>query len=143
MAICPSLFAGPPTPGSCDALLGVWEYKEPARGRAIITKLGDKYTMVYFQLTGRQMGPAGPATGAPTEAEKAAAYDALSGGASEYGCEGSGGKLRWKGRTLYSAKPETGPAWTLDMELAGDDARWWFLGSDGTRGPMGEARRVK
>lgn len=138
---CPPLLAAPPTAGSCAGMLGVWEYKEPTQGRAIITKLGDKYTIVFFQLNGRQMGPV---TGASTEAQKAAALDALSAGASEYTCEGSGGKLRLKGRTIYSAKPDpAGPAWTLDMELTGDDARWWFLGSDGARAPMAEARRVK
>jgi len=139
--LCSPLLAGEPEPGSCDGAVGVWEYKEPVRGRAIIAKLGDKYTIVYFLLAGPQEGPP---TGQPTEAQKAAALDALSAGASEFSCQGSGGKLQWKGHTLYTAKPEdAGPTWTLDMELDGDTARWWFLGPDGSRGPMGEARRVR
>lgn len=141
--VCPApSAAAEPTPGSCDDAVGVWDYKEPVQGRSIIAKVGERYTFVYFALTERQ---AGPTTGERTQAQKAAALDGLAAGAAEYRCEGSGGRLRWEGRSLYAAHPDPGgdPTWTLEMELDGDDARWWFLGPQGERGQMLAARRVR
>jgi hypothetical protein len=138
--LCPVAAGAEAATGNCDAVLGVWEYKAPRRGRAIIAKLGNKYTFVFFQTTGEEP----PATTPSTDAEQAAVYETPYGGASEYTCEGTGGKLHWKGRTLYSAKPaEVGETWVLDMELDGDVARWWFLDEKGKRGPMGEARHLR
>jgi len=139
---CPLVQASEPAPGSCEGMVGVWDYAEPSgQGRSVLTRLGDNYTFAYFLTTSTQKGPAANPS---TEAAKAAAYDALGAGAWEFTCEGSGGKLRWKGRILYSAKPaDVGTTPMLDMEVNGDSARWWFIGADGKRGTMGAAKRAR
>ena len=136
---CPAVQAGT-TSGTCESTVGVWEYVAPTRGRSIVSRLGDRYTFVWF-LT---RGPASSTADPTSEGEKAAAFDNLAGGAAEFTCEGAGGKLRWRIRNLYSASPSAvGGAWALDMELEGDTARWWPLDADGKRGPMASATRAK
>jgi hypothetical protein len=137
---CPAVQAGTTT-GTCEATVGAWEYVAPTRGRSIVSHLGDKYTFVWFLMHGT---PAASTSDPTTEAQKAAVYDNIGAGAAEFTCEGTGGKLRWKIRNLYNANPSAvGGTWTLDMELEGETARWWPVGSDGARGPMGTATRVK
>jgi hypothetical protein len=139
--LCVSAFAPQATAGNCDGMVGVWEYKEPARGRVIVAKAAEKYTFVYFRL---QEPREGSPDAAQTDAWKVAAYDELSGGAAEYSCAGSGSTLELTGRTLYSAKPaDPGPTWRGELQVEGNDARWWFLKSDGSRGPVNEASRVE
>ena len=129
-------------PAGCDSLVGVWEYVQPSRpGRGVIAKLGDKYTFAAVQ-TPQNTAVAG--RGASTDAEKAAAYSASAAGVWEYSCEGSNGKYRWKMRALYSLRPEeVGSERTLEMEVQGDAAKWWFLDADGKRGNPGAAKHLK
>lgn len=129
-------------PVGCGSLIGVWEYVEPSpAGRAVIAKLGNKYTFAAVQTPQN----AAVARRAPsTDAEKAAAYSASVAGAWEYSCEGSNGKYRWKMRALYSLRPEeVGSERTLEMEVQGDTAKWWFLEADGKRGNPGAAKHLK
>jgi len=117
----------------CDALIGAWDYVEPSpSGRAVIAKLSNKYTLVFFQsVTPAASAPSGSAVSS-------------NGGVSEYTCEGSSGKYRWKMRTLHSPRPqEIGAESTLEMELQGDSAKWWFIGADGKRNNPGAAKRAK
>jgi hypothetical protein len=122
-----------PTTG-CDSLVGGWEYVEPSSpGRGIIARTGSEYLLVYVDA------PKQP----PTSALSASSIE--NAGAVEFACEGSGGKYRWtKMRWLYELVPPTdGGVERLDMEVEGDNARWWFLDADGKRGAMGAAKRLK
>jgi hypothetical protein len=137
-----ALWAADKPSAGCDSLTGVWDYVAPSPpGRSVIAKLGTKYTFAFIQ-TPRQsaVGAAAPTT----DAEKAAAYSASGAAAFEYSCEGSNGKYRWQMRVLHSLRPEeVGSAMTLEMEVQGDIATWWFLDSGGKRGAPGSARHVK
>ena len=117
----------------CDTFAGVWDYTEPSPpGRAVIAKLGNKYTLAFFQTVK-------PAASAPS-----GSVATFTAGVSEYTCEGSEGKYRWKMRTLHSVRPEdVGVETALEMELQGESAKWWFIGADGKRGNPGAAKRVK
>ena len=141
-ASSPILWAADTAGAGCDSLTGVWEYVAPSPpGRAVIAKLGKSYTFAFIQ-TPRSSGVASAAPA--TESEKAAAYSAAGAAASEYSCEGSNGKYRWQIRVLYSLRPEeVGSTSTLEMEVTGDTATWWFLDSAGKRGAPGSARHVK
>ena len=127
---------------SCDDLVGVWEYLEPTPpGRAVIAKLGTKYVGAFIST---RKGPVSVHSELTTDAEKAAAYSATSAAAWEYTCEGSGGRLRMKNHTLFSLKPnEVGSEATVELELQGDSAKWWFLGPDGKRGTINAGRRLR
>jgi hypothetical protein len=120
--------------GGCDTLVGAWEYVEPSSpGRAIIARTGAKYLLVYVAA------PQQPTASTPT------ASSIENAGAVEFSCEGNGGKYRWT-RMLwtYELVPAAdGGMDTLDMEVQGDNARWWFLDAEGKRGPMGAAKRMK
>ena len=125
---------------SCEATVGVWDYDAPNRGRSIVSRLGDRFTFVWF-LT---RGPLAPASDPTTASEKAALYDQLGAGAAEFTCEEAGGRLRWKVTNLYGAAPSSvGASWSLDMELEDATARWWPLDADGRRGTMGSATRAR
>ncbi len=137
-----ALWAADKPSAGCDSLTGVWDYVAPSPpGRAVIAKLGSKYTFAFVQ-TPRQA--AAGAAAPTTDPEKAAAYSASAAAASDYSCEGSNGKYRWQMRTVYSLRPEeVGSAMTLEMEVQGDTATWWFLDSGGKRGAPGSARHLK
>ncbi len=103
-----------------------------------MVRLGDRHAIVFVQPARAQEGRA-----PSIDAEKAAAYDGLAAGAWEFTCEGSGGKLRWTGKVLYSANPaDVGTSPTIDMEMTGDNARWWFIDAEGKRGGDMEAARI-
>jgi hypothetical protein len=121
-------------PSGCDSLVGIWDYVDPSpAGRAIIARLGNKYTLVYFQTARPAAVPAGSAVGRN-----------FFGGVHEYTCEGSSGKYRLKMRALHSHRPEdVGPEVVLDMEVQGDRSKWWFIEPDGKRINPGAASRVK
>jgi len=141
--LCPSgAQAAESKAGGCDDLLGVWEYLDPnPPGRAVIAKQGTKYVGVFIST---RKEPQAPRTEPTSDAEKAAAYSITSAAAWEYSCDGSGGKFRTKNRTLYSLRPhEVGSEWTIELEMQGDNAKWWFLGPDGSRGPMIAGRRLR
>lgn len=119
----------------CDSLVGVWDYAEPSPpGRGILARLGNKYTLVYFQT----------AKAAAAQQSGSTAGSSFFGGVYEYTCQGSNGKYQWKMRALHSQTPEdVGREQTLDMEVQGDIAKWWFIGADGKRGNPGAAKRAK
>ena len=132
------LTAAPPTPNHCDKYLGVWEYVDPSPpGRAIISKHGDKYSIVWLTTDGDRKLPAGAPT---TEAQKAQAYSTASAAAAELTC----GPKRDRVRILYHLNPsEVGTEFEIEAESTPDGLRWWFLRPDGTRGNMGASRRLK
>ena len=106
----------------CDAMVGVWEYLPPsAPGHSIIVKQDGKYLGVFAHTL-------------PAAA-----------GAWEYTCEGSANQLRLSLRWLYSSfQPQlVGSEATLEVELAGDQAKWWAIGADGKRGEIGAGRLLK
>ena len=79
-----ALWAAETPRSTCDSLIGVWDYVEPSpAGRAVIAKLGTKYTVAFIQAP----SPAGAPEPA-TDAEKAARYSASGAGAFDYSCEG-------------------------------------------------------
>lgn len=119
----------------CDSLVGVWDYVEPSPpGRAILARLGTKYTFVYFQTA---KPAAVPQSGPPAAGNFFA-------GVYEYTCEGTNGKYQWKMRALHSLEREdVGREQTLDMEAQGDTLKWWFIGADGKRTSPGAAKRAK
>jgi hypothetical protein len=127
---------------TCDAMVGVWEYLQPsAPGLAVIAKVGPKYVGVFFNSL---RAPDVPSTEPSTDAEKAAIYSKSAAGVWEHTCEGSAGKARLKLRWLYSLRPPpVGPEATLDWEQEGNEAKWWWLGTDGKRGAMGAGRLLK
>jgi hypothetical protein len=127
---------------TCDAMVGVWEYLQPsAPGLAVIAKMGTKYVGVFFNSL---RAPDVPSTEPSTDAEKAVIYSKSAAGAWEQTCEGSAGKARLKLRWLYSLRPPpVGSEATLDWEQDGNEAKWWWLGTDGKRGAMGAGRLLK
>jgi hypothetical protein len=77
----------------------------------------------------------------PSETEKAAAY------VSAYA---DGGTYKFVGPSritihrLFSTNPAlVGQEFTFEYEFEGDLCKYWILQSDGTRGPMGKARRIE
>ena len=135
-----ALWAAETPRSTCDSLTGVWDYVEPSpAGRAVIAKLGTKYTIAFIQAP----SPAGAPEPA-TDAEKAARYSASGAGAFDYSCDGSNGKFRMQMRVLHSLRPqEVGSSLTCELELQGDTATWWFLDAAGKRGAPGSAKRLK
>jgi hypothetical protein len=132
------LLAAPPTSNNCDKYLGVWEYVDPSPpGRAIISRHGDKYSIVWVATDRDRKLPAGAPT---TEAQKAQAYSTGSAGAAELTC----GPKRDRFRILYHMNPsEVGTEFEAEAQATADGLTWWYLRPDGTRGDMGAARRLK
>jgi len=128
--------------GGCDALVGAWEYQQPTPpGNFVIARQGAKYIGVFFLTRG---GPSPPRAEPSTDAEKAAAYARSSAGSWEFTCEGSAGKLRTKTKMLYSLNfAEVGTEQLVDIEVQGDQVKWWHLGEDGKRGSLNAARRLR
>lgn len=139
VAVCPAVSASEAEPAGCDAVVGAWEYEPSGTGRAVTTAVGDKYTFAYILNTGGDSDE-GPATAE----QKAARCDAFEAGATEYTCEARDGKLWAEMKTLYHSDPsQVGSTLKLEMEVDGDEMRWWFLNADGERGAMGAAKRVR
>jgi hypothetical protein len=127
----------------CDAMVGVWEYLEPsAPGHAIIAKQGSKYLGVFINTL---PAPDAPRTRPSADAKKGSAHPTSVAGAWEYTCEASAGKARLKLRWLYSSfgPQDVGSEATIDVELDGSQAKWWWIEADGKRGTMGAGRLLK
>ena len=126
----------------CDAMVGVWEYIAPsAPGHAIVAKQGSKYLGIFVNtLPEPYAGQTKTRTG---DAKQADSYAVA--GAWEYACEATGGKLRLTLRWLYSSyqPQDVGSEVILEVEVAGSQAKSWFIGADGKRGTMGAARLLK
>ncbi|MEA5441594.1 hypothetical protein [Cyanobium gracile] len=108
-----------PAPSACEAALGTWDYVAPSKpGRAVVTKLADgRHHLVWI----------------------ASEAGATAAGAWEATCEGS--RRTW--RILFPSDPGTVGLKVLEeFEVSGDAIRFWLLGPDGKRGPMGGARRL-
>jgi hypothetical protein len=119
IAVCPAVSAAESEPGSCETVVGAWEYEPPGTGRAVSTAVGDKITFAYVLNTGEA-------------------------GAGEYTCEERDGKVRAEFTFLYHSDPsQVGSKPELEFEVDGDEMRWWFLNADGERGPVGAAKRVR
>jgi hypothetical protein len=119
VAVCPAVSASEAEPAGCDAVVGAWEYEPSGTGRAVTTAVGDKITFAYVLKTGEA-------------------------GAGEYTCEERDGKLRAEFTFLYHSDPsQVGSKPTLEIEVDGDEMRWWFLNADEEPGPVGAAKRVR
>jgi hypothetical protein len=108
-----------PAPSACDAALGTWDYVSPSKpGRAVVTKLADgRHHLVWIVSEGGNTAA----------------------GVWEAPCEGS--RRTW--RILFPPEPGTvGLKVVEEFEVSGDAIRFWLLGPDGKRGPMGGARRL-
>jgi hypothetical protein len=108
-----------PAPSPCEAALGTWDYVAPSKpGRAVVTKLADGRHHLVWIVSER----GGTAAGA---------WEGI--------CEGS--RRTW--RVLFPSDPGiAGLKVVEEFELDGDGIRFWLLGPDGKRGPMGGARRL-
>jgi hypothetical protein len=128
----------------CEDMVGVWEYVEPsAPGHAIIARQGERYLGIFVNTlsepyTEGTKAPAGTSkTSGPTHPYSVA-------GAWEYTCTAAADKLRLTLVWLYSSyRPQdVGSQVVLEVELAGRQGKWWFIGPDGKRGTMGAGRRL-
>jgi hypothetical protein len=140
VALASPTLAAEATADNCWGPTGAWEYVVPSwPGRAIIARQGNKCVGVWFARD-----PKVSATDPTSDAEKAVAYSASTGGAWEFTCERQRSLLRCKNRTLFSKVPsEVGSEATLDVEMDGDNLKWWFLDREGNRGNQGAARRLR
>jgi hypothetical protein len=132
--------AGETKSPACDAMVGVWEYLAPsAPGNAIIARQGSRYLGIFVN-TLPEPYPGETKTPPASLKGQATAYSVA--GAWEYTCEPTGDKLRLKLRWLYSSyqPQDVGSEVVLEVEQAGDQAKWWFIGADGKRGAMGAGR---
>lgn len=130
-------------PSACDVMVGVWEYLPPsAPGHAVIGKVQSKYVGVFYN---HLPASEAPRTEPSTDVQKAILYSGGGAGAWEYTCEPSAGTLRLKFRWLFSSyDPKVvGSEATLEVELDGYAAKWWFIGPNGERGAMGAGRLLK
>jgi hypothetical protein len=77
----------------------------------------------------------------PTESEKAGAFTSAFADGGTYKFVGPS---RVTVHRLFSTNPGlVGKEFTYEYEFEGDLCKYWILQSDGTRGPMGTARRVE
>jgi hypothetical protein len=126
-------------------MVGVWEYVPPsAPGHAIIARQGTKYLGIFVNTLPEPHSEQPKAQAGSEKAELSPnAYSVA--GAWEYTCEVAPGKLRLVLHWLYSSyRPQdVGSEATLEVELLGSEAKWWFIGPDGKRGTMGAGRLLK
>ena len=143
-----TVLACAPQPGAaeadaprCDGIVGVWEYVPPsAPGTAIIARQGTNYLGVslhslsepYSEQTRPRDASGGPAL-----------YSVA--GAWELTCESAPGAARLRLHWLYSSfRPQdVGTEVVFELERAGREAKWWYIGPDGKRGTMGASRLIK
>jgi hypothetical protein len=128
--------------GSCDALVGAWDYAPPTPpGSFVIARQGEKYVGSFFMTT----RPPGAKTGGPSaKADEAGAAASTSAGVWEFTCDESRGILRAKNRVLRSLNFDpVGSESVVDLELKGEQVNWWLIGPDGKRGDVNAAKRAK
>ena len=129
----------------CDAMVGVWQYVPPsAPGNAIVAKQGSKYLGVFLHPLPKPYSEQTPTRDA---AEKAGGGQDLYSvaGAWELTCESAPGAARLRLHWLYSSfRPQdVGTEVVFELERAGREAKWWYIGPDGKRGKMGTSRLIK
>lgn len=137
--------AGETKATGCDAMVGVWEYVPPsAPGHAIVARQGGKYLGIFVNTLPEPYSEQTRPRDAQQKAEpKSDSYSVA--GAWEYTCDAAPGKLRITLHWLYSSyRPQdVGSEAVLEVELAGSQAKWWFIGPDGKRGTMGAGRLLR
>ena len=116
------------------SITGTYIYElEGQEGMCIITKM--HYT---FVLTAKDRKPFQGSE--PSETEKAAAFSSTIADGGTYKFVGAGKVLAHR---LYSTNPQlVGKEFTFEYEFDGDLLKYWVLQEDGSRGPMGKARRI-
>jgi len=115
------------------SVLGTWEYLlDDQEGFCIYTE-----THVFWILVNKGRKPF--QGDQPTEAEKAEAFTESFADACTYTFTGPS---RVAIHRLYSTHPHY-PDFTFEYEIADDIMKYWPLRPDGSRGPMGMARRLE
>lgn len=144
LACATQAHAGGTNTTGCDAMVGVWEYVPPsAPGHAIIARQGDKYLGIFVNTLPEPYSEHPKARVAQAQATpKPDSYSVA--GAWEYTCDAAPGTLRLSLRWLYSSyrAQDVGSEVVLEVELAGSQAKWWYIGPDGKRAAMGAGRLI-
>ena len=116
------------------SIVGTYIYElEGQEGMCIITKT--HFTFVVTDKARKSFEGA-----EPSDAEKAAAFT---------GASSDGGTYKFVGPSkvtihrLYSINPQlVGKDFTFEYQFEGDLCNYWILQEDGSRGPLGKARRI-
>jgi hypothetical protein len=142
LACAPEAYASGADASDCDRMVGVWEYVPPsAPGHAVIARQGSRYLGIFVNTLPEPYSEQAPSRDAGQKA--GASPDQYSvAGVWEYTCDVAPGGLRVRLHWLYSSyRPQdVGTDAVLEVEVAGSQAKWWFLGPDGKRGTMGAGR---
>ena len=117
------------------SIVGTWEYElENQDGMVIFTDAHVIWVLSNKERNSFQGDQ-------PTESEKADAFSSAFADASTYKNESPS---RINVTRLYSTTPDLiGTGISFDYEIDGDVIRYWIIQSDGSRGEMGKARRIK
>ena len=145
LALATEARAGETKAPGCDAMVGVWEYVPPsAPGHAIIARQGSKYLGVFVNTLPQPYSEQTRTRDARQDAEPNRDSYSVA-GAWEYTCHAAPGKLHLRLHWLYSSyRPQdVGSEAVLEVEPAGGEAKWWFIGPDGKRGTMGAGRLLR
>lgn len=145
LACATQAHAGETKAAGCDAMVGVWEYVPPsAPGHAIIARQGSKYLGIFVNTLPEPYSEQTRGRDAWETAEPNRNLYSVA-GAWEYTCEAASNKLRLRLHWLYSSyRPQdVGSEAVFEVEPAGSQAKWWFIGPDGKRGTMGAGRLLK
>lgn len=121
-------------PKENPSVVGTYEYVlEDMEGMCIYTE-----THVMWLLSSKTRKPFQGEQ--PTDAEKAVAFDSSFAEVCTYKFVGPS---RITGRRLFSTNPNlVGKELTWEYEFEGELCKYWILQADGSRGPMGMARRL-
>jgi hypothetical protein len=142
LACAPEVYASGADASGCDGMVGVWEYLPPsAPGHVIIARQGSKYLGIFVNTLPEPYGE--PARSRDAGQKAGARPDQYSvAGVWEYTCGVAPGMLRVRLHWLYSSyRPQdVGTEALFEFEVAGRQAKWWLVGPDGKRGPMGAGR---
>jgi len=117
------------------SVVGTYEYVlEDLEGMCIYT---ETHAIWLWSKKGRK-----PFQGEqPTDTEKAAAFDSSFASVSTYKFVGPS---RITVHRLFSTNPnQIGKEFTFEYEFEGELQKFWVLQPDGSRGPMGAARRLR
>jgi hypothetical protein len=144
LACATEAHAGETKAAACDAMVGVWEYVPPsAPGHAVIARQGSKYRGIFMHRLPEPYDEQTRGRDAWETEPNGNLYSVA--GAWEYTCEAESNKLRLRLHWVYSSfRPQdVGSEAVLEVEPAGNEAKWWAIGPDGKRGAMGAGRRLK